>query len=62
MGKDQESNCGSDALLLSDEKEAPQDGSASASLKFYSITLTNKNLTKRKIEIMKKIIHSQNRI
>lgn len=23
MGKDQESNCGSDALLLSDEKEAP---------------------------------------
>lgn len=42
MGKDQESNCGSDALLLSDEKEAPPDGSASALIKFYSITLTDK--------------------
>ena len=41
-GKEQESNCGSDALLLSDEKEAPPDGSASASLKFYSVTLTDK--------------------
>lgn len=29
MGKDQESNCRSDALLLSDEKEAPPNGSAS---------------------------------
>jgi hypothetical protein len=32
----------SDALLLSDEKEAPPNGSASALIKFYSVTLTDK--------------------
>ena len=51
MGKDQESNCGSDALLLSDEKEAPPDGSASALIKFYSITLTDKKCCVKNVSV-----------